>query len=294
MAGVGETGIAQMNVISNGAQTAEKIASRLQYYEKWKHVENEIAYLIIANDRYIVFIDKDTDVDWSLRDDHADASERYDRPEFNTALNRVAALETTPCDEIAPKMKLQFKRLLGEGVARALDQDFKGANEILNSAELYIQARSQETSRYWYLSASAAMTLPFVGVGIALWIARGWLQAELGETAFWVMLSACTGALGALLSVIGRTGKQHFDCSAGKRLHYLEAASRIWAGTISGILVSLAVHAQIFLTALTHNGNMPAIMMLAALASGLSERLATSIIADLTSARANTDTGSET
>jgi hypothetical protein len=87
--------------------------------------------------------------------------------------------------------------------------------------------------------------------------------------------------------VIGRTGKQHFDCSAGKRLHYLEAASRIWAGAISGVLVSLAVHAEIFLTAITHNGNMQAIMMLAALSSGISERLAVSIIADLGGVKAN-------
>jgi hypothetical protein len=249
-------------------------------YAKWKHLEPDVEFLVIVTEQFIVYVDKALDVDWSFRGVANDDSPG-DRAEFNAVLNRVATLETMPCDELARSMKIHFKRLLGEGVARGLEGNFESAQSVLNSAEAYIEARNEETSRLWYLSGSARLTLPFVLIATLFWLDRSWIQTEIGVFAFWVVLSACAGAIGALLSVIGRTGNQHFDCSAGKRLHYWEASSRILAGSISGIVVSLAVHSQIFLTALTHNGNLPAIMVLAALASGVSERLATSIIADL-------------
>jgi hypothetical protein len=105
---------------------------------------------------------------------------------------------------------------------------------------------------------------------------------KLGDGAFWLLLSSVGGAIGALLSVIQRTGKFTFDCSAGRALHCLEATSRIWAGAISGVLAGLAVRSEVILAVLAHGGRAPAIMMLAAFAAGAGERLATSIIAEVT------------
>jgi hypothetical protein len=249
-------------------------------YAKWKHLEPNIEYLILVTNTFIVYVDKALDVDWSLRDNSVE-DDNAKRDQFSAVLNRVGALETTPCDDLARNMKIHFKRLVGEGVARGLEGKFDAAQTILDSAALYIKARSEETSRYWYLSGSVGMAFVFALLACVLWISRAWLQPLLSPTAFWVLLSACAGAIGAMLSVINRTGKLHFDCSAGRRLHYLEAASRIWAGAVSGVVVSLAVSAQLFLTALTHGGNTATVMILAALGSGVSERFATSIIADL-------------
>lgn len=255
---------------------------RVSEYEQWKDLEPGIEYLVLVTQTYIVWVDKDLDVDWSLRDSGATENEDVGAKNgFEAVLNRVATLETSPCDEMPRRMKLHFKRLLGEGVARGLEKDFQSAQSILDVAAEYIAARSQETSRYWYLWGSTVTACLFIALGGLAWIFRTWLQSQLGTVAFWEVLCACAGATGALLSVIGRTGNQHFDCSAGKRLHYLEAASRIGAGAISGLLVGLAVHSQVLLTALTHGGNLASIMILGAMASGVSERLATSIIADL-------------
>lgn len=274
------------------AEVPRVIPSRLDRdpeYAKWKHLEPDIEHLVLVTETFIVYVDCALDVDWSLRDGEEGESDTDLTPEevaaaeedekgFAVVLNRVAMLETSPCDELPRRMKLHFKRLLGEGIARGLQGDFEGAQFILGAAGDYIAARSEETSRFWYLSGSTATAFIFIAIGCLGWCVRGWLQEQVGLFAFWEGLAACAGAIGALLSVIGRTGNQHFDCSAGKRLHYLEAASRIVAGLISGALVGLAVHAQVFLTALTHGGNLPSIMILAALASGVSERLATSII----------------
>jgi len=51
--------------------------------------------------------------------------------------------------------------------------------------------------------------------------------------------------------------------------------------------VGLAVHSQLILTAITKNGNLAAITILAALVSGLSERFVDSIIVDLAVGRAH-------
>lgn len=281
-----------MNWFFRRSDALGPIPSRLDRdpeFAKWKHLEPDIEHLVLVTETFIVYVDKAIDVDWSVRRpggvSTSDPAESDDEMGFSGVLNRVAILETSPCDELPKRMKLHFKRLLGEGIARGLQEDFPGAQSILDSAAEYIEARSQETSRYWYLLGSSTTAAIFICAGALVWLFRDTIQHALGIVAFWECIAACAGAMGALLSVITRTGSQHFDCSAGKRLHYLEAASRICAGAISGLLVALAVHSQVFLTALTHGGNLAAIMVLAAMASGVSERLATSIIADLGAAR---------
>ena len=247
---------------------------------KWDRLQQEIGHLVMAQAHFIVFIDKEGDVDWETSSEY-DKDGHADENKNNLILNDAARLETTPCDGLAVETRKHFKRLIGEAIARSLDHDYASARGALEAAEAYVAARSQETSRRWYLTASFSATLPFLLIGSIFWLARGYLIAELGEGPFWLAMSSVAGSLGALLSVIWRTGKQTFDCSAGWKLHLLEGASRIIAGAISGILVGIAVRSEIFLTALTHGGKMPAIMMLASLAAGASERLATSIISDI-------------
>jgi hypothetical protein len=91
--------------------------------------------------------------------------------------------------------------------------------------------------------------------------------------------------------VIWRSGQLKFDCSAGKALHYLEGASRIWAGALSGVVVALAVKSQLVLAPLTRGGNAMTVLMLAAFAAGAGERLATSIISTFESTHLATASG---
>ena len=187
-------------------------------------------------------------------------------------------LEATPCDGVRADRKQHFKRLIGEAIVCSLDDDYASAETMLVAASKYISARSFETSRLWYLSASAAATISFVLFGCAFWLWRAELIAILGFTVFWSAMSAVAGSLGALLSVTTRAGDLKFDSSSGRTLHYLEAASRIGTGALSGVVVAVAVHTEVILAPLSRGNKMPAIMMLAAFAGGTAERLATSII----------------
>lgn len=249
-----------------------------QYEELWPNCN--VRHLVLSTERFIVFLDDVLDVDWSTseaydRDGHRDLSKH------NAVVNEAALLEATPCEGISLPIKTHFKRLIGEAIARSLDSDYIGANRMLRSAQQYILARSQELSRWWYLSSSMVMALPFAITGCVFWWARTFFVQELGDGPFWLLLSSVGGAVGALLSVMQRTGKLTFDCSAGRALHCLEATSRIWAGAISGVLAGLAVRSEIILAVLARGERAPAIMMLAAFAAGAGERLATSIIAEV-------------
>ncbi|HEV2265570.1 MAG TPA: hypothetical protein VGR79_13695 [Stellaceae bacterium] len=247
------------------------------YEKRWP--DCDVHHLVLSNERFIVFLDDALDIDWTT----GKVYEGYkDQKAHNAIINDAALLEATPCNGLPVATKTQFKRLIGEGIARSLDHDYDGAKKMLRAATDYILARSQETSRWWYLSASAGMTLPFVVLGGGFWLFRTFLIQSLGEGPFWLFLAGCAGAVGALLSVIGRAGKQTFDCSAGQWLHYLEGASRICAGAISGLVIGLAVRSELVLAVLARGTRMATVMVLAAVAAGYGERLATSIISDIT------------
>jgi hypothetical protein len=237
--------------------------------------------LITATKDYIVYIDRSEDVNWESTqkyDEEQSQCTSYDLKSHNSIGNGEALLEATPSSHFDKETKLNFKRILGEAIACSLDHDYQGAQEMLESARQFIRARSEETSRFWYLSASFVTAMVFLVVGIVLWICREQASNFLSPTGTLLALAIAAGAIGALLSVILRSGSLKFDASAGRYLHYLEAASRIWAGALSAFLVALAVKYNLILTAFSRDGNLPGIMMLAGFAAGASERLASSII----------------
>src|SRR5271166_3036680 len=145
---------------TSGAKTLHTAATRMprQYEILWPNCN--VRHLILSTERFIVFLDDVLDVDWSTSDAY-DQDGHRDPSKHNSVVNEAALLEVTPCEGVSLAIKTHFKRLIGEAIARSLDGDYTGANEMLRSAQLYILARSQELSRWWYLSASMVMALPF-------------------------------------------------------------------------------------------------------------------------------------
>jgi hypothetical protein len=262
------------------------------YSDFWRDkVENfDSIYLIRSAEPYVVWIDKDGDVDWMTTDEY-DQRGAADQQKHNVILSNAAVLECTPCHGLSVEAQKHFKRLVGEALSYNFEDDYQTAQQMLNEARTYIRARAEEISRRWYLSASAGMASIMIVLGLLIWICREPISAVLTENFIWLSLAAVAGSCGALLSVIWRSGQLKFDCSAGKALHYLEGASRIWAGALSGVVVALAVKSGFVLAPLTSSGNTMAVIMLAAFAAGAGERLATSIISTLESTHVATASG---
>jgi hypothetical protein len=247
---------------------------------KWP--ETEVHYLILKTDEFIVFLDSDLDVDWQTSAKYDEAGPQ-DPGEHNAILNRVAALECIPNDHHKTSIRQNFKRMLGEGVARSLDHDYDGAKKILDQAQAYIADRNVETARYWQLSTACALGVAVGLLGIGLWAFRAFLTHAWSELPYFIVMAGVAGSLGAVLSMIFRMGHSFPTSEAPKTLHILEAASRVFAGCLSGALIAAAVAVGLILPVFKETGQAHIAMLIAGMASGASERWAPSLIGRLES-----------
>ncbi|RZF23466.1 hypothetical protein EVC45_44375 [Paraburkholderia sp. UYCP14C] len=216
------------------------------YLEQWSGCD--IRVLVCSARDYVVYIDSTCQLIYQTTPGYDVDTETEDKGHFdssacNDVMGDIQVLKETACESLTIDVRHQFLRILGYAMVCALEFDYSGAKKRISDAAKFIQARTEEKSRVWYLTASLLAAFPFLGFGAALWVLRdtGFATKYLGNTGLSVTLSGPAGALGALLSIILRTGKINVDYTAGKLLHWCEAGSRIIAGAISGVLVSLAV-----------------------------------------------------
>jgi hypothetical protein len=259
----------------------EKVTKTLHssgQHSKWPDLD--LHYLVFEADDFIVYLDSDLDVEWQTSEDF-DKSGPNDPTKHNQTLNLAASLECVPNDHHRRNVRLNFKRMVGEGVARSLDHDYDSANKILEQARLYIADRNVETARLWQLSTGCILgVLSFIG-GYTLWSFRHSLVYAWGDAPFFLLLAGAAGCTGAVFSMIFRMGHNFPTSEAPRQLHILEAASRVLAGFMSGVLTAGAIRVGLLLPILGEAGKMQIGMLVAAMCSGASERLVPSLIAKL-------------
>lgn len=241
--------------------------------------------LVMSTADYIVYIGSKKDLQWETTleyDEKSRADTKFDLTKHYSIFGDAGDLEARARKDFGDDTRTELLCLIGNVIVCILELDYAGAEKALAGARQFLRERSEEISRFWYLSASFAMAFIFIVIGLLIWICRAWFESILGASVVWLILAGTAGATGALLSVILRSGKLNFDPSAGRLLHYLEGASRIWAGALSGVVASLAIKAGIILGTLAATQT-NTVMILAAVAAGASERLATSIISKIDS-----------
>lgn len=254
--------------------------------EKWGVLN--LRHLILDSQGFIVFIDNENDLDWITTAEYDEKG--HEKPDkHHEILNGVALLECKPTTHLSEANILSFKRLLGESIARSLAHDYKKASEILNHAETYLIDRGKELSRQWYLARAGQTTAVILVAGIILWLFRDFSSKVLGVLFFSTCLCMVAGALGALLSIIFRMGKENLNCLSGKSLHELESSYRVIAGALSALLASMLVRSEMFLPMLLKINSTEIAVITLGFIAGMSERFAPSILAKLDKSRKNRD-----
>lgn len=228
---------------------------------------------------YIVFLDWANDIDWN-RDDKSEkcTHDRNHDKNVSEILNMVSMLEPK-VDNWPRDLKVAVKRILGEAIARAFRCEGEAAKIAISNAENLIKTKSQEVSRYWTLKACGFSGLIAAISAIMILIWRNEVEDIIGKTVCLLLIAACCGGIGALLSVISRLGALKFDTSAERRLHYAEGHARIVAGGISGVLVAALVKIGIILPVFIESNSFALAMCTAAMLGGASERFVPAIIA---------------
>ena len=228
-----------------------------------------VKWLINSDDNFIIYIDEDLYVEWTMNDN------KELGPEAGPCLNRVGQLESIDTSYLSEIRITSFKRMIAEGVARLFDKNFKAAEGALDLAEAWITARNTEVARRWYLVGSGLVAL--ISVFFVLTLGY-WYESLRALPYFGLMLGTAFGGLGAWFSIIQRSRTTGLDVAAGPMLHYLEGAFRIMAGSLGALLIAMAIKAGLFVQA-----DRLSVLMVICMVAGVSERLVPSFIEQMES-----------
>ena len=239
-------------------------------YKHWDGHHN-VAFLVIATKDYIVFLDDKDQIDWETKD-------RYALPTgWEQVRSRYAALELTLSAQVHTGAKIAFVRMLAEGAARGLAGDIAGANEIIDQAEAFGDARNREVGRLvQLLSASVVMLLAAV-LGIMSWCIRVRLESWLGPTPMALLLSGCAGAIGGWLWICTNR-KDAPDPRGNIYLQCAEAVLRVTVGAFGAVLAVLALRSGMVFPPLAGAVTSISGMVLVSLVAGASEKMVPNLI----------------
>lgn len=249
-------------------------------------------YLIIASydthldvdgketaDGYIVYIDKDNDIDYiDTRD--------IDSSQIKRHVARLQHAEAVPSKHLPERFQIEFKRCLGVGYVHALESNFDDLDSIIASAGRYLESRNHEYSRRLLLGTGLAVAAAAAGTGLGLYLS--------GCRNPWVF-GILFGILGSFVSVWQRSSQTVTSSAGGLVLHMLECLSRIMIGTIFGMVAMTAVRCHVILPQMTSANELYAYILIS-FAAGFSERFIPSIIEKITNKAEchEPDTGAET
>ena len=235
-------------------------------------LNKRIRILIDSEPHYIVYLDDNFNVMWSMTDE-------WEEPTvFGKIANRVTHLEAVS-EMILPAKKLApLRRILGEALARAIGGDGKEAGAALNLAESFLQARGAERARLWYFGASAVLSAGCALCFWLLWSYRISVGVSLGRTSFDVLSGTLLGGVGAFFALVTSSKTPKFDASAGPMIHFLAGGLRITTGLAGAFMLSIAIKGDIVFGILKHLGSSVAAFYAICVVAGWSERLAQTLV----------------
>lgn len=252
----------------------------------------EIHYLIYHQDEpsgeFIVFVDKDLDLDWECDDRH---SELIDTPELVAAvrntLNAVGLLE--PIAHNWPDdLKLASKRILGEAIVTVMQGDKMGAKDAVRNARAFFREKSEQVSRFWILQACLVFGGVATVLGILEVLTRDLLVESFGATFYILALCFSAGCFGAVFFVGMKLGKQpQVDSTAERCLHFLEGLTRVAGGGIAGVLTGSMIKLGFILPMFSQSKIESFAMCAVAIVAGASERLAAGIVTKVEQVNSN-------
>lgn len=228
-------------------------------------------YLIhYTDDKFIIYIDWEDDIDWIDTRDLKD--EGWTDEEINlyhSYLAKLDLLQSSPATYLSHSTILTFKKLLGSAYVMVMERNFSRVKEVVDEAQAYLNKRNKESSRYRYLLVSGFITIS----AIVLMIISHYQKYDLD---MWID-TVTFGFCGAFVSVWQRYGKINYTGLSTRRLHILEAVSRLFVGAVFAVVIVLLMKCKLILTQIDPKLTIYAYMLVSFVA-GFSERLVPSLM----------------
>ena len=196
----------------------------------------QIKYLILKEAHFIVYVDSAGDLNWSTSKYTGFPSD------FGTVINKAKMLEHL-VDRLFPKInRIQFKCLIGEGIARLLDdKSTTNASSMLQETESNIKEEGRHILKTRYIIGSISTTIAIIIVFVFLWLVRDYLQLYFGVTSLTIIMASLCGGIGAFISSFFRSLNFTADVRISKYVYTLDGFLRIFYGTIAGLVITLAI-----------------------------------------------------
>jgi hypothetical protein len=167
---------------------------------------------------FIVFIDKDLEVDWITQEQITNASSK--------AISKAESIGAKPCKHLPQKHQLEFQRLIAQAIVCAVEENIEISEKTAALAQASLGQRITEQSRLW--TQQWAIVVLFL---VFFSIYKKWSLLASSNMLQW---SICGGFLGAYLSTIQNANKGECNSAAGQWVHFVEVASRLISGCVLG------------------------------------------------------------
>lgn len=216
-----------------------------------------IGVIIGSAPNFIVFMTEDEGLRWELDDDN--------RPDhFADCVARFDKLQSMVINSV-PRRKRQksLKESLGRALFVSVTSRSPEAEVKFDAIGSRVENEIRLQARLHYVVASLVLA-SFVGCAV-----YGLKHFEIMGDLFSYGLGASAGAVGAALSVLLRSGSINVPPFSTPFEHSFQGLSRVLLGTLSGLVLSVLINAEIVLGLL--KGNLDALSVFCIIA-GFSER----------------------
>lgn len=229
---------------------------------------------------YVVFLDSESELDWMTTDEYDDCHEET-KAKRETILSKVESMQHRPAVRyLDKKTRKDFFWMLAEAWVYALDGEYSLADSYLADVQSYLESRNYETCRRWQILFSFLFTCVFGIFFTILFVNAGVLSENIKTTDSHIkeFCYIAFGSVGALFSILCKTGKTSYNCESGRFLNALEIFCRILASLISAFIVLHLFKLDLVFSAFKTKDHLNAALIIICFMSGFSERLIPSLI----------------
>jgi hypothetical protein len=235
-----------------------------------------ILYIVYSSTDFIVTIDEKLSLNWLTTDDYTTYA-----PDFGEVVGSCDLSDALVDRIFSDKSnKFAYKKMLGSVIGRILDdKESTGARKLLAIVDDRISEHGRERVRMTYMY-SAIVTVLIVGVLLVLVVLFGrYLQEKfLDPTRYQIVLSILLGGVGAFITTFARFNNYKGSLIAGVPIHRLDGFLRIFYGLVAGLIIYLAMKANVLMGFASDTKYIPWLYYFIAMVAGASEVLIPNLI----------------
>lgn len=243
-----------------------------EVYTDFSDLRGDIKILLQYQENgYVVFIDIEGDLDWETKGEFDDKLNTKEANEILMEIDIIQRQAGFRYLSFVDRESIVWR--LGRALVSTLNMHNDLAKEMIEETKIFFVNRKMEITRKWQLLIAIIL---FISILLTVVFINAYFDYEVRYWAHYMLYSS----LGVLLSISYKTGNLRYDCGAGKCLNILQIITKYIVGCIGALfLISLYNNGIVFNSLMKSDTEIT--LMLLGIISGFSERLAPSLIEEM-------------